>query len=122
MDRARLYERIDERVERMLAAGLVDEVRGLVARGYDLSLASMSGVGYRQIVYYLQGEVDLIEAVRLIKHATHRFVRQQYNWFRLDDSAINWFDTGDGLDKIYAAIRGLACGFLAEGASEILGH
>ena len=122
MDRARLYERIDERVERMLAAGLVDEVRGLVARGYDLSLASMSGVGYRQIVYYLQGEVDLVEAVRLIKHATHRFVRQQYNWFRLDDSAINWFDTGDGLDKIYPAIRGLACGFLAGGASEILGH
>jgi tRNA dimethylallyltransferase len=122
MDRERLYERIDERVERMLAAGLVDEVRGLAARGYDLSLASMSGVGYRQMVYYLQGEVDLVEAVRLIKHATHRFVRQQYNWFRLDDSAINWYDTSDGLDRIYPAVRGLACGFLAEGASETLGH
>ena len=121
MDRARLYERIDERVERMLAAGQVDEVRGLMARGYDLSLASMSGVGYRQIVYYLQREVDLVEAVRLIKHATHRFVRQQYNWFRLDDAAITWFDAGEGLDRIYPAIRGLTCDFLAEGASETLG-
>ena len=122
MDRVRLYERIDERVECMLAAGLVDEVRGLAERGYDLSRASMSGVGYRQILYYLQGEIDLVEAVRLIKHATRRFVRQQYNWFRLDDSATHWFNTGDGLDRIYPAIRGLACDFLAEGASEVLGH
>ena len=91
MPRSSLYRRIDERVERMLAAGLVAEVERLVARGYDYSLPSMSGLGYRQIGAYLRGEISLEEAVHLIKRETRRFVRQQYNWFRLDDERIHWF-------------------------------
>jgi tRNA dimethylallyltransferase len=92
MARQALYRRIDERVERMMAQGLEAEVRGLVARGYSYSLPSMSGLGYRQIGQYLRGEVTLAEAVALIKRHTRRFVRQQYNWFKLSDPTIRWFD------------------------------
>lgn len=92
MLRQSLYRRIDERVDRMMAAGLVAEVRSLVACGYDYNLPSMSGLGYRQIGAYLRGEISLDEAVRLIKRETRRFVRQQYNWFRLDNERFRWFD------------------------------
>jgi tRNA dimethylallyltransferase len=92
MPREHLYQRIDERVERMMAAGLVEEVRSLVARGYDYSLPAMSGLGYRQMGMYLRGEASLDEAVALIKRHTRRFVRQQANWFRSDDPIILWFD------------------------------
>jgi tRNA dimethylallyltransferase len=92
MARAALYARIDVRVDRMIAQGLEAEVRGLVARGYADTLPSMSGLGYRQMGQYLRGEVALDEAVALIKHHTRRFVRQQYTWFRLDDTSIHWLD------------------------------
>jgi len=95
MARERLYERIDERVQRMMAAGLVEEVRSLVARGYGYSLPAMSGLGYRQMGMVLRGEVSLDEAVTLIKRHTRRFVRQQANWFRTDDPAITWFDVSN---------------------------
>lgn len=103
MPRERLYRRIDERVERMMAQGLVEEVRSLVARGYPYSLPAMSGLGYRQIGMYLRGEISLEEAVALIKRHTRRFVRQQANWFRLDDPAINWFDVSSGEFEAVAA-------------------
>ena len=92
MPRALLYQRIDARVERMLAAGLVEEVRSLVERGFRHELPAMSGLGYRQIGMYLRGEVSLEDAVALIKRHTRRFVRQQANWFRADDPRIVWFD------------------------------
>jgi len=101
MPRPLLYQRIDQRVERMLAAGLVEEVRSLVRRGYDYNLPSMSGLGYRQIGMYLRGEVTLEEAVALIKRHTRRFVRHQANWFRGDDPTIVWFDASS---DIYAAV------------------
>jgi tRNA dimethylallyltransferase len=87
-----LYRRIDQRVERMLATGLVAEVRSLVELGYSYRAPAMSGLGYRQVGMYLRGEVTLEEATALIKHHTRRFVRQQANWFRLDDPAIAWLD------------------------------
>ncbi len=87
-----LYRRIDQRIERMLAQGLVDEVRGLLAAGYDPNLPALTGIGYRQIVDYLQGRCTLEEAVRAIRKATRRYVRHQYNWFRLDDERIWWVD------------------------------
>ncbi len=112
MDRAELYRRIDARIDRMLAAGLVEEVRGLMARGYGLDLPAMSGVGYRQVALHLLGEIDLAEAVRRIRHDTRRFVRQQYTWFRLDDPAIHWFDAPAGSEAAEAVVR-LAREFLA---------
>ncbi len=92
MPRPELYARIDARIERMLTAGLVQEVRALLQSGYGLRLPAMSGLGYRQIGQYLSGQISLEEAVRLTQKETRRFVRQQYNWFRLDDPAIHWFD------------------------------
>lgn len=109
MEREELYRCIDRRVDRMIEAGLVEEVRGLVARGYDYDLPAMSGLGYKQIGRYLRGEVGLEEAVRLIKHDTRRFVRQQYNWFRLDDEQIHWFDA---LNDPYPAIKESIVAFL----------
>ncbi len=95
MPRHELYRRIDERLERMLAAGLVQEVRSLVERGYGYDLPAMSGLGYRQIGMYFRGEVSLQEAVSLIKRHTRHFVRQQASWFRADDPEIMWYDTSE---------------------------
>jgi len=94
--RQELYRRIDARVDAMMEAGLVDEVRALLARGYSPSLASLSGIGYKQVCQHLAGELDLATAVARIKTATHRLARQQYTWFRLDDGRIRWIDVSLG--------------------------
>jgi tRNA dimethylallyltransferase len=104
MPRERLYERIDQRIDRMMERGLLAEVERLVEAGYGWGLPATSGLGYRQIGQYLQGEVSLEEAVALIKKETRRFVRQQYNWFRLDDPRIRWFEVGEG-EKTYRQVR-----------------
>jgi len=109
MEREELYRRIDARVERMLERGLVEEVRGLIERGYGLDLPAMSGLGYREMGLYLRGEIGLEEAIRLIKRNTRRFVRHQYNWFRLDDPDIHWFDA---LSEPYDEIKELVASFL----------
>jgi len=93
VDRACLYKRIDQRVDRMMANGFVNEVKSLYARGYTFDLPSMSGIGYRQIGKYLNGEYDLDTAVEKIKTETHRFARRQYSWFSLKDRRIQWFNT-----------------------------
>jgi tRNA dimethylallyltransferase len=112
MERQQLYRSIDERVDRMIEQGLVEEVRGLVERGYGYDLPSMSGLGYQQIGMYLRGEVSLEVAIQLIKHHTRRFVRHQYNWFRLSDEGVRWFDA---LPGPYEEIRELVASFLGIG-------
>ena len=94
-DRESLYQRIDKRVDGMMANGLLAEVERLRDEGYGRTLPSMSGLGYRQLWAYLDGEMSLGEAVERIKFETHRFARQQATWFRLDDPAINWFKMGE---------------------------
>ena len=94
-ERSELYGRTDSRVDRMMKEGLVEEVRHLIEMGYGLNLPSMSSIGYRQIGEHLNGKADLESAVRKIKTETHRFVRHQYNWFRLSDERIRWFDIRD---------------------------
>ncbi len=89
--RTELYARIDARVDAMLAAGLVEEVGGLVAQGYGWELPAMSALGYRQIGEYLRGECSLDEAAASIKRVTRQFVRRQANWFKPNDPAIRWF-------------------------------
>jgi len=107
MDREELYGRLDQRVERMIDNGLVAEVKGLLEAGYSPDLPAMSGLGYRQICGYLRGETDLATAVSHIKSETHRFVRQQYKWFRLDDQSIHWFDvSGEASGMIMALVVG----------------
>lgn len=91
-DRTDLYQRIDTRVDSMMEKGLLTEVEGLVTKGYGFDLPSMSGLGYKQLGMFLQGEIDLPTAIQQIKGNTHRFARHQYNWFRLQDERIHWFD------------------------------
>ena len=91
-DRQELYRRADERADNMLKQGFVEEVSVLQKRGYSLSLPAMSGIGYREIGQYLNGEMTLDAAVYKIKTGTHRFIRHQYAWFRLKDERIKWFD------------------------------
>jgi len=106
MDRERLYRRIDERVDRMIEDGLVAEVQNLLEMGYDPGLPAMSGLGYRQICNYLRGDTDLATAVRKIKTETHRFVRQQYKWFRLGDETTYWLDvSAEPLGSILAMVE-----------------
>ncbi len=90
--REELYQRIDRRVDRMIESGLVAEVERLLTMGYRLELPAMSSIGYRQIGLYLKGELTLPQAIEQIKSESHRYVRQQYNWFRLNDKRIQWFD------------------------------
>ncbi|MDP3768396.1 MAG: tRNA dimethylallyltransferase, partial [Dehalococcoidia bacterium] len=99
-----LYRRIDARVDAMIAAGLFDEVRGLIERGYGCDLPAMSGIGYRQVCQHLAGELTLEEAVERTKTETHRLARMQHNWFRADDARIHWLDVTEG-DPLPVALR-----------------
>ncbi len=80
--RERLYERIDRRVEAMLAAGFEEEVRGLLERGYGPELKPMQSIGYSHLCAMLAGRVDREEAVRTLKRDTRRFAKRQLTWFR----------------------------------------
>ena len=97
MDRQTLYCRVDRRIDQMIARGLVDEVRGLLDRGYGWTLPSMSSLGYLQFRAYFEGSVTLEETVALIKKETRRFIRHQYNWFRPADTRIHWLDAAASL-------------------------
>ena len=90
LDRGDLYRRIDARVEDMIRAGWVDEVRYLLSRGYGPHLSPMSSLGYREICSYLDGDRSLEDAAQRTKFGTHRFARRQYAWFRLQDPRIHW--------------------------------
>lgn len=115
-ERGELYSRIDGRVDRMVNEGLVEEVKQLLERGYEPSLASMSGIGYRQIIQLLRGKVTLTEAVARIQYETHRLVRHQYAWFRLSDDRIHWLETRNeetGPGAVTIEARHLVEGFIS---------
>jgi tRNA dimethylallyltransferase len=97
MEREALYRRVDARIDAMIAKGLVEEVSGLVEKGYEWTLPALSSLGYLQLKEYLEGTVSLGEAVALIKRETRRFIRHQYNWFRLTDRRIHWLNVTQSL-------------------------
>ncbi|MBM3149969.1 MAG: tRNA (adenosine(37)-N6)-dimethylallyltransferase MiaA [Chloroflexi bacterium] len=97
--RSHLYHMIDSRIDEMIEKGLVEEVRGLLIKGYDLSLPSMSSIGYRQVGMFLGGKLDLASAIEQTKHGTHRIARHQYAWFRLSDERIGWLDIRENLEN-----------------------
>ena len=94
MPREKLYDAIDRRVDRMMAEGLLDEVKGLQAKGYSRQLPAMQAIGYAQLLAYLEREVPLEKAVEDIKRATRQFAKRQLTWFRRDER-IRWFDCED---------------------------
>ena len=86
-----LYERIDKRVDQMLEEGLVKEVEGLKREGCDRGMVSMQGLGYKEILAYLEEEYPLEEAVRILKRDTRHFAKRQLTWFRRESDVI-WVD------------------------------
>jgi tRNA dimethylallyltransferase len=89
MDRKALYERIDQRVEAMIAAGLPAEVQALLNRGYASSLNAMQAIGYRHMADFLEGRQSFDEAVQTLKRDTRRYAKRQMTWFARDTD-IHW--------------------------------
>lgn len=106
-DRAELYQAIDDRCERMIAAGLLEEVKQLMNNGYGLDLKPLQSIGYRHMGMILNGELAREEATELMKRDTRRLAKRQLTWFRADRE-INWFHPEDGKELRAAAERFLA--------------
>ncbi len=98
MDRELLYERIEKRIDMMLESGLIKEVENLLASNPDRSLPALQGLGYKQLIMYLDGKYTLDEAIYLIKRDTRRFAKRQISWFKRD-KRIRWFDADEYSSK-----------------------
>ncbi len=96
VERKDLYRRIEERVDRMMEGGLIEEVESLFNRGYDRSLRPMQSIGYRQIGAYLREELSMDRAIDLTKRDSRRYAKRQWTWFR-GDSEVRWL-AGRGLE------------------------
>ena len=97
--RERLYARIDARVDAMMEQGLLDEVKALRDMGYTRDMVSMQGLGYKELLAYLDGECTLEEAVYIIKRDTRHFAKRQLTWFRRERDVI-WVDKSEfGYDE-----------------------
>ena len=93
-DRKNLYRRIDLRVDKMIEEGLVAEVKALKARGYDRSMVSMQGLGYKEILDYLDGACTLEDAIYKIKRDTRHFAKRQITWFKRENH-VTWINKKD---------------------------
>lgn len=96
--RPHLYARIDQRVETMIARGMLHEVQALLQSGYNPDQPALKGLGYRHLIAYLQGRVSWDEAVRLWKRDTRRFAKHQMTWFR-KEPAVRWVDASLGIEQ-----------------------
>ncbi len=95
--RDKIYDRIDKRVDMMIKEGLIDEVSSLYKEGYNRNLVSMQGLGYKEIISYLEGEISLDEAVYILKRDTRHFAKRQLTWFRREESTtmVNKYEFDD---------------------------
>lgn len=84
MDRDKLYEKINKRVDEMVEEGLIQEVEHLKSLGYSSEMQSMQGIGYKEILYYLEGKMSLEEAIEMIKKGSRNYAKRQLTWFRKD--------------------------------------
>lgn len=110
MERAKLYERINLRVDHMIDQGLVEEVAGLLRQGITLDHLAMKGIGYKELVNYLQGDISLEAAIEQIKQSTRHFAKRQLTWFR-KMPYIEWYDVDklsstDIMEEIYTRLAG----------------
>ncbi len=105
-DRPALYERIDRRVDQMMEQGLVGEVERLRAMGCRRDMVSMQGLGYKEILSYLDGKISLDEAVRIIKRDTRHFAKRQLTWFKREREVrwLNLADFGNDLERVAAHV------------------
>ena len=105
--RAELYQRVDERIDKMFADGFVNEVKDLLEQGYAPTLPSMSAIGYRECVSVAQGSMTVEQAKVEMRRITRVFVRRQSNWFKESDPSIHWFHPASEnlLNEIETLIR-----------------
>ena len=105
--RKSLYERVDQRINQMLANGLVAEVEQVITAGMGEALRKVGIIGYAEVLDYLEGKTTLSEAVMLIKRNTRRFIRHQANWFKPEDAKIHWFNAQDPamIDNMLGLVR-----------------
>jgi tRNA dimethylallyltransferase len=94
MDRAKLYDRINKRVDMMIKNGLIEEVQKLKIMGYTQDMQAMKGIGYKEILYYLDGSISLDESIFLIKKGSRNYAKRQLTWFRKDKRAL-WINKDD---------------------------
>lgn len=100
VEREELYRRIEDRVDKMIAMGLIDEVRALREK-YGCETKAMTGIGYRQICAFLDGKMSLKEAIQILKRDTRHYAKRQMTWFRRDDS-IKWIsDDQEVLKRVH---------------------
>ena len=111
-DRTVLYKNIEDRVDKMIKDGLIEETKSVLEKGYDPGLNSLNTVGYKEIISYLKNEITIDRAVELIKRNTRRFAKRQMTWFRADDR-IKWFDVKSSDD-----IQKISFDIIEEGADE----
>ena len=97
-NREELYRRIDRRVDQMMEAGLLEEVDTLRKRGYDRSYVSMQGLGYKELLAYLDGECTLEEAVYILKRDTRHFAKRQLTWFKRERDT-DWLSLDQKTDE-----------------------
>ena len=104
-----LYDRIEKRIDEMLEEGLVEEVQGLKDRGFTKNMVSMQGLGYKEILDYLEGNLTLEEAVYILKRDTRHFAKRQLTWFRREPevSWIHKYEYGYDDEKILDAMLGI---------------
>lgn len=98
MERALLYQKIEERVETMFKEGFVEEVAGLLETGYSLAHKPMQALGYRQVIHYLQGVLTRDQMINAVKQETRRYAKRQLTWFNRDTKIV-WFDSGRFKDE-----------------------
>lgn len=91
MDRAKLYQKINQRVDKMIDLGLIDEVKNLLDEGLDKNSQSLKAIGYKEVISYLDGNIVFDEMVDLIKKNSRHYAKRQLTWFRRD-KRIKWFD------------------------------
>ena len=94
MDRQKLYSRINSRVDIMMKNNLIHEVIELKEMGYTADMQSMKGIGYKEILYYLNNEISLNEAIEMIKQGSRNYAKRQLTWFR-KDPRVNWINKDD---------------------------
>ena len=103
-ERSELYRRIDLRVERMLEAGLIDEIRGLLASGLSPACTAMQAIGYKEFAAALEGKCSMAEATALVQQSSRRYAKRQLTWFRRN-SAMQWLIRGESREEISSQAR-----------------
>lgn len=104
--RAELYQRVDERIEKMFVDGLVEEVQNLLSKGYSEANPPLSAIGYREVIDVIRGNMTLEDAKVQMRRKTREFIRRQANWFKTSDENIHWYEMQpDPLERILTDMR-----------------